>query len=601
MIKKRLRYLAFILTLLSLLLLIAGCRKSENPEITQHNFDNFINQLFVQQVQSDTLSLNYSLSKPENYGIIQSVITLGEYSAAQMNKRLLGSENHLKSLNSFQYNLLNADQKLTYDILKKYLELELVSGNYLYYNECLGPTTGIQAQLPILLAEYNFYTKKDIDNYIALLPSVYTYFQDIATFEREKSAKGLFMNDNVADRIINQCKSFIVDPENNFLIEYFNEKVSTYKGLSDSEIVNYQEANRDGVLQYIIPAYELIIEVLEELKGTGTNPSGLFHYPQGKEYYECLTKYKTGSNKSMAQMAEMLDREIADGILDITTLSLTDATIMEKYLSFYSFPVTDPEEILQNLQRDILVDFPDPVPVNCEIKYVHDSLSEYLSPAMYLVPAMDDYKNNNIYINGNDENTLAFIYTTVAHEGYPGHLYQCVYFRDKEPAPIRHIMNFLGYDEGWATYVEMYSYHIAGIDANLAKFLESNNRVILCMYARTDIGIHYEGWTRNDVISYVMKFIGDQDIAETIYQSLLEEPAIYLPYAIGFLEIKEMRNRAELELEESFVAKDFHKFLLDIGPAQFVIINKYLDEWLDSKKEQKMGLDAISAPDTITK
>jgi uncharacterized protein (DUF885 family) len=202
---------------------------------------------------------------------------------------------------------------------------------------------------------------------------------------------------------------------------------------------------------------------------------------------------------------------------------------------------------------------------------------------MYLVPPIDSYQNNNIYINGNNKKTLSMIYTTVAHEGYPGHLYQCVYFRNQKPAPIRNILNFIGYDEGWATYVEMYSYHLAGIDENLADFLEINNMVILCMYARADIGIHYQGWTKDEVVEYIKQYLGDEKIAGSIYDTLLEEPVIYLPYAIGYLEIMELRKKAELELGNQFVAKDFHKFLLNIGPAQFNIIEEHMDLWIKSR------------------
>jgi len=235
------------------------------------------------------------------------------------------------------------------------------------------------------------------------------------------------------------------------------------------------------------------------------------------------------------------------------------------------------------LKIDIAADFPEAVPVNCEIKYVPASLSEYLSPAMYLVPPIDSYTNNDIYINGNDSKTLSMIYTTVAHEGYPGHLYQCVYFLNQKPAPIRNLMNFVGYDEGWATYVEFYSYHIAGIDENLADFLEVNNAVILCMYARADIGIHYEGWTKKKVVEYIKNFIGDEKVAGLIYDTLLEEPAIYLPYAVGYLEIMELRQEAEQAFGDKFIAKDFHRFLLDIGPAQFGIIEKYLKLWVENR------------------
>jgi uncharacterized protein (DUF885 family) len=539
-----------------------------------------MNELFVQEVQTDTLSLNYSLANPEKYGIENKKTTLGEYSVSHMNEDLSVSENNLKRLLSFEYNQLTLKQKLTYDIVKKYYETDLNYGDYTYYNECLGPTTGIQAQLPILLAEYSFYKREDIDEYLRLLPCVYDYFEDIAQFEREKSERGLFMSDHVADRIIAQCEAFIANPKENFLINYFNEKISQYKGLSDEEIASYQAVNKDAILNDVVPAYEMLIEVLNELKGSGKNDAGLYYYPEGQAYYESLAKMKTGSDKSMQEIIKMLDNAIGKGVVDITSLTMTDPSIVDKYLDFTTFPITNPEEILSDLKVDIAADFPEAVPVNCKIKYVPESLSEYLSPAMYLVPPIDNYSNNDIYINGNDAKTLSMIYTTVAHEGYPGHLYQCVYFLNQKPAPIRNVMNFVGYDEGWATYVEFYSYHIAGIDENLADFLEINNAVILCMYARADIGIHYEGWTKKNVVNYIKNFIGDAKVAGLIYDTLLEEPAIYLPYAVGYLEIMELRKEAELALGDNFVAKDFHRFLLDIGPAQFGVIEDYLKLWV---------------------
>jgi uncharacterized protein (DUF885 family) len=580
--KKIFRFLTFF-TFLFFTVLLTGCSRKPSSGQVQENFDKFMNDLFVEEVQADTLSLNYSLAKPENYGIHMKEITMGEYSVNRMNEDLSFSENSLKRLETFDYNQLTSDQKLTYNIVKNYLELDLDFGDYMYYSECLGPTTGIQAQLPILLAEYSFYDKSDIEEYLKLLPCVYDYFKDISEYEKEKSKHGLFMSDVVAKRIISQCESFIAEPEDNFLIDYFNERISSYKSLTKEEITYYKTQNRNAVLNNVIPAYQLLIDTLSGLLGTGTNNAGLYYYPEGQAYYECLAKYKTGSDKSMEEIIKMLDKALSDGIIDITSLTMSDPKIVDKYLAFTSFPITDPEEILTDLKTDINKDFPEAVPVNCKIKYVPASLSDYLSPAMYLVPPIDNYKNNNIYINGKDSKTLSMIYTTVAHEGYPGHLYQCVYFRNQNPAPIRNVLNFVGYDEGWATYVEFYSYHIAGINETLADFLETNNKVILCMYARADIGIHYEGWTKKEVVNYITKFIGDEEVADLIYHTLLEEPAIYLPYAVGYLEIMELRNKAEAALGNKFVAKDFHKFLLDIGPAQFGIIEDYMEAWVEKR------------------
>ncbi len=586
MYKKIIRYTFILILFVGTITLGSSCDKKK-PQQIQADFDAFLNQIFVHEVQADTLTLNYSLASPEAYGIEKPDITLGEFTIGEMQEQISLSENYLKRLKGFDYNSLTEEQQLTYEILKQELELILIYGDYLYYTECLGPTTGIQAQLPILLAEYNFYTREDIDDYLSLLPCVYSYFEDIAAFEREKSKRGLFMRDEVADSIIDQCEAFIENPKENFLIEYFEEKLEGYEGLSKADIASYKAKNVKDILEYVIPAYQLLIDTLTELKGTGINEAGLYYYPDGQSYYEYLAKTKTGTGKSMEELAKLLDTAIGNEVLQITRITLAHPDILDRYLEFTSFPITDPEAILEDLKKDIVEDFPEPVPVSCEIKYVDESLSEYLSPAMYLVPALDAYKDNNIYINGNDEETLSKIYTTVAHEGYPGHLYQCVYFRDQNPAPIRSIMNFTGYDEGWATYVEHYSYQLAGIDEIMAEFLESNSAVMLFMYARADIGIHYEGWNEKKALAYINSFVGDPDLttSQMIYDTLLEEPAIYLPYAIGFLEISELRAEAENQLGAAFDARDFHKFLLDIGPAQFTIIEHYFDEWLQTKAE----------------
>lgn len=569
---------------LCIILLFNGCSSLSKRENVRNNFDTFMNDLFVDEVQTDTLSLNYSLAYPEKYGIKNKKATLGDYGISQMREDLTESENYLHRLLSYKYSLLSSNQQLTYDIVKNYLKQDLEFGNYMYYSECLGPTTGIQAQLPILLAEYSFYDKEDIEEYLKLLPCVKNYFEDIIEYEREKSAHGLFMNDNVAQHIIEQCEAFISSPAENFLIQYFNERISSYPGLTNKEMKHYMSLNEKAVLCSVIPAYRELVDALKKLKGTGTNKAGLYYYPEGQAYYECLVKSKTGSDKSMEQMIDMLEDGLNDGIAKITALSAKDPKLMDKYLSFTTFPITNPKDILADLKKDMSADFPEAVSVNCEIKYVPASLTDYLSPAMYLVPPLDSYDNNNIYINGNNKKTLSMIYTTVAHEGYPGHLYQCVYFRSHHPAPIRNILNFVGYDEGWATYVELYSYHLAGIDEDLADFLATNNKVILCMYARADIGIHYQGWKKEQMVQYVNQYVQDEKAAGLIYDTLLEEPGIYLPYAIGYLEIANLRKQAESELGSKFSAKDFHKFLLDIGPAQFDIIKDHMEQWISSKK-----------------
>lgn len=573
----------YLWLLLSVLLSFsfAGCSRQtiDKPPNTE-DFDTFTNRIFTSEVQKSTITLNFSLANPKEYSILDTKATLGHYTIEEMQKNLLEAENNLAVLTSYHYKSLSEDQKLTYDILKEVWELESKTGDLLLYNEVLGPTTGLQAQLPVLLAEYNFYTKDDINTYLDLLPLIYDYFGEICAFEKEKSDAGLFMNDKVADNILDQCKTFIKNKEDNYLIEIFNDKIDTFKGLSALEIRTYKAANKDAVLHSIIPAYELLINTLTTLKGTGANDGGLSHFEKGKEYYEYLLKANTGSSRTVEELKDMLDTSITNNLMKLNTIIGKDPDVYDSVMNI-TYSLTDPTEILEYLKTAIQKDFPACPEVNYSVKYVHESLQEHLSPAMYLIPAIDNYKENIIYINNNPEYDLQQIFNTLAHEGYPGHLYQSVYFRDKNPAPIRSLLDFGGYAEGWATYVEYYSYHLTDFSKEVADFLEANMAANMALYCKLDIGINYDGWSLSETADYLNGFgITDKSTIEVLYTTMIEEPALYPQYGIGYLEIIKLKETAIDVLKDKFNAKMFHQFLLDIGPAPFDIIAARMETWM---------------------
>ncbi|MBE5960421.1 MAG: DUF885 domain-containing protein [Lachnospiraceae bacterium] len=560
-----------------------GCQLKSTKEEPLKSFDAFITEMFQKEVSADTISLHYCISNPENYGIKEPEASLGEYSVTHMNEEISKAENYLSTLKRYDPAELTEEEKLIYDILMITLENTIKTGDYLYYQETLGPTTGVQAQLPILLAEYSFYKESDITTYLNLLGSIGTYFEQISEFEREKSEKGFFMSDDVADMIISQCSDFIKDPENNLLIECFNEKIASFEGLSAESMISYAEQNKKAVLESVIPAYENLIATLQELKGTSTNQIGLCGFNEGKAYYELLCQMSTGSSKTIKEMKTALSNTLNSSILTMTTIQIQNPTITTQ-LNTFKFPKTDPYEILTYLKGAIKDDFPAINDVNCSVRYVHESMRDHLSPAMYLVPPIDCYTENYIYINNNPVYDMSEIFPTIAHEGYPGHLYQNVYFRSQNPNPVRNIINITGYDEGWATYVEAYSYSLAGLTKDLQNMLVANMIALHCLYSLSDIGIHYEGWTKSDTAEFWNVYGISSDIAEDIYYTILSEPGIYLPYSIGYIEIMELQTKAKNALGDKFTLMNFHEFLLKIGPCPYSVINAYMEKWLSSQK-----------------
>ncbi|MDE7211193.1 MAG: DUF885 domain-containing protein [Lachnospiraceae bacterium] len=578
------RLLPLLLSFCILLLSACGTKPQEDKKTTPDiPFGEFVDELYRTEVAADTLTLHYSLAHPENYGITAGDITLGSYSQKDVTDSIPEIEASRETLLSYDYDSLTKVEQVLYDCILFTMDSNLALSKYEYYSEPLGPTTGLQAQLPILLAEYHFYSKEDIETYLELLTQIKDYFEDIAQYEREKSAAGTFMSDSVAEEIISQCQNYIQNPEENLLIECFNNTVENFDGLTRDEIILYEEQNREAVLGSVIPAYELLIDTLTQLKGTAVYEGGVSSLPDGAAYFEALARYETGSSMTMKEMQKRLKTAVQTALVSMSAAQFTDTTLYSRYERM-KYPATDPAEGLEYLKNAIKTDFPALDDVDYSVKYVHKSLQEYLSPAMYLVPPFDDRNNNNIYINQNPEYDLSSIFTTLAHEGYPGHLYQNVYYLSTDPQPLQQLLRTSGYTEGWGTYAELYGYTLAGFDEALAEFCRNNMTAILCLYGLTEIGVHYSGWDVDATVSFWSDYGIDAKTAKEIYGTILAEPCSYLPYCVGYLEFMDLKALAQEALGDAFSPLDFHTFILTLGPAPFATVKTALEEWISEQK-----------------
>ncbi len=575
----------------------------------EERFVQFTEEVFRSEMRGSTLNLHYTIADPDTYQVNSSDVTLGDASLKARQQSCAVLENYLDTLNTFNYEELSPKRQLTYDVFSHYLETELSAATLLLYDEPLSPTLGVQAQLPILLAEYTFRTKGDIEDYLCLLTRIPDYFSSVLAFERDKSEAGLFMSSDCAVEVIRQCREFINDPENNYLIEIFNEKIDAIQNLSTDEKTAYKTRNRSILEGYVIPAYETLISGIGALEGSGVNNKGLYWLPEGKSYYQYLVKSKVGDDRSIEEIEEDIKAQMvadytaiqelarqylgsqsddagqSDDALSSEYSDAADMAVISSAVSSDSGNTTTDSEssarkpvvMLEDLRRKITTDFPLLPEVSYQVKYVHSSLQEYLSPAFYLTPAIDDYKSNVIYINPASNYNDLELYTTLAHEGYPGHLYQSVYFNTQDPDLLRCLLDVGGYTEGWATYVEMYSYSLWEEDTALASLGQRNRSFTLGLASLLDIGIHYRGYSLAEVTSFLEQLGFESSTAESLYQSILQAPANYLQYYVGYLNFSSLRDTAKEQLQDRFSLKDFHQFILETGPAPFSILQQQIN------------------------
>lgn len=555
----------------------------ENTLKIQQDFDRRMEELFLSEVDNSLITLHYTLADPSALGITDYDRTLGSYTVEDARNAVKDAKAVKVQLDAIDKRLLREDQLLTHTILSSYLNTMISSEGMELYDQPLSSSLGIQAQLPILLAEYAFYTRQDIEDYLSLLSSIDTYYASIAAYEKERSDAGLGLCDISLDRIIKSCNAYLIDANHSFMAETFAERLNQVEGLTQEEKDAYIAKNLAAIDGHFVPAYKSLIESLTSLKGTGPNDKGLYHYPEGKKYYEYLVNSYTGTSfQDIASLKAAINAQMLDDLTSMDKLLAKNPDLAKQMYS-YSFALTEPHQILENLKKQCQKDFPSIDGYECNIKPVPKALEGTLSPAFYLTVPIDRPQDNSIYINNGVTSTNKNLYSTLAHEGYPGHMYQTLYFNSQNTANIRKLLSFNSYSEGWATYVEYYSYGLDnGLDKNLSQLLKHNAAFTLSLYAMLDISIHYEGWDLKQMAEYLNHYfrISDDSVISTIYYDIVENPANYLEYYVGYLEILNMQKDAKKALGSSYSGMEFNRFLLDIGPAPFSVIRPYFNEWL---------------------
>ena len=559
--------------LFSSIFFLNGCEatfleeKKSSKEAENERFASFTEKLFCKEVATSQISLHYTLKEPEAYGIDKADTAYGMIQTDSTQIKT-AAENMQQALYTFSYEKLNVKNRITYDLLKQYLRNVREEADYLYYEEPLNTVNGVQTQIPIVLSEYQFYDRTDVEAYLDVLSETRDYFQQIIAFEREKADRGLFLSDEMADQVLEQCNAFLAMGNGNYLYSTFVSRIGELQELPEKEKSDYIQQNARQMEEQVYPAYEDLIQAVKELKGKGTNEKGLCYFPEGRKYYEWYIQQSVGVTDTIRELEQQTRRQISEditGMEEAVNEAKQAAAIMENGKA---------ERILEKLKKGIANAFPEIPKTSLRIKYVPEEMQEHLSPAFYMIPAIDYTEENVIYVNQIQMRDDLTLFTTLAHEGYPGHLYQTIFFENTDPDPVRSILNFDGYVEGWATYAEMCSYYLMPLSKTQAAILQKNSSVILALYALADMGIHYEGWSRMDTVEFYARYgIKDAETVNKIYDLILGSPGNYLKYYIGYVKFLELKKEWIKSGNQS--QKEFHQAVLSVGPAPFEIVGKY--------------------------
>lgn len=569
-------------------------------------FRAFAQNFFLEEVQANPIHLHYTIDDPAAYGIDESSLTLPIYQAGSATEEIYALSQTREELSRIDPNALQEKNRRLYELLDSYLAAAADVAAHPYFSEPLSPSSGVPSELPILFAEYRLDDVADVENYLNILEQLPAYFDGLILYEQEKAAAGLFMSDASADRMIAQCTALLdadaLEEGSHFLETTFADRLQRLvdEGTLTSEAASAYEAQHKRLLTtLVVPSYDRLADALTLLKGQGGELCGLAEKENGQNYYLALLKLRTGSYRSIQDIKRLLAEDLKlnyESLIAILRQNPALQTMITQTPAF--LPEMTPEEVLSDLRREIGTTYPaipqgrDNAPIHSTIKYVDESLAAYSAPAFYMTPPIDNICENLICLNPKDTEDDLSLYTTLAHEGYPGHLYQTVYskrFQEQEGSPpLGSVLYYGGYVEGWAMYVELASYDRA-IALAVREYPEAalyyqacrlDRQFRLGLYSLLDVAIHYDGLSLEEVGALCRRLgLSDSDALSSLYAYIAEEPCNYLKYYLGYLEIMELKKQAAVlwsdtdQMRATYDNTDFlyrfHTFLLQNGPADY--------------------------------
>lgn len=554
-----------------------------SPSQTRAYFDELLEYDFISSVTADTLTLHSSLRYPEEYGITDYEVSWGNMNVTFTQQDVDNNIAWIKQFRTLNRDHLTYEQQQSYDLYEYQLgKFRDSIDTYYYYDPFMG-SGGYHAMMPMLLGEYDFFIARDVEDYLVLLGTLNELFDTLIRLEYERIDRGLFMTDAAVDDVIQSCNDFLSTTDDNILIRTFDKRVDALEGVGDDQKELWKAQNRRLFSDVVVPVYENLIAEMRSMKGSGTNDQGLAHYPYGKAYYT-YRLHRMGIARSPEEIIHLAENTVRDYTAQFYAILRADPNALS------GDPITPErtaEEIMDFLKEQCKGRFPElPDNVQYKLTVIDDTLKDFVPPAFYFVPRLDDYTNNSIYYN-NDYFTIDrdYMFFVFAHEGYPGHLLQNVSLMSSDLSDWRKNTNFTAYSEGWATYVEYYAYDFLDVPAVTANIARLWDELYMLMMMRLDMGIHYEGWSKQDLVDYmnsgdVFLFNYPTDTLHSIYDFIVVNPMNSVPYVTGLFEVRSLAARYQNLLGDGYSDLLFHTEMLKYGEAPFGILQRWMDESL---------------------
>ena len=588
------RTISLLLALTMVLLSLTGCvrvpaRKyakataapTAEPVDTWADIDM---DFFREYLKSDITSLHQLVKDPAAFGIDYDSVerSLGTYKEDADREWYLFIEDTLRRMDALDQSTLSAQDKMAFETVYQFCQWELEGEEFYGYFEPLTELTGIQTDIPIIFWFYELKTKQDVEDYLTLLADLPRFFDELLEYERYRAeVLHIFMLESSLDAIIeNDIQPILEARETSFLIPLFQERVAKVAGLTQEEIQAYEERNVALVINDYYQAYLNLKEGLEALRPYCREPMGV--KATGDEKYLRWFAYQLKNRCS----EEADPKAVAD--LLYSSLNKTIDLYSNAYKHGGGQPkVTSVGSVDDNIAylKSVLDPLLPPIPqVEVEYEDMPSELREGRSTAFYLVAPFDEWQINHIVVA--DPENLDNLISTLAHEGFNGHLYQYVYHRSMPGLSLtQQLLESTAYAEAWSQFSESMladhvdkKYTVADLQAD-----HYGSQCVVELVAYWTIRVNCFGDSFDKVYAQMGRLLGEdkETFRKEIYEPfIIGHPFYYMPYAYGYARLVNLIDVAQQKLGDRFDEKAFLAQYLSYGPSSFNLLADRLDKWV---------------------
>jgi uncharacterized protein (DUF885 family) len=525
-----------------------------------------------------------------------------DYSVKAENAWLAREQNFLMQLAAIDPDGFTDQEKISRDLLLRQFADDAEAAQFKAWELSLDQMSGIHTTYPQLVAQLNFTTVKDYDDWIARLHAIPKAFEQVTTNLAIGIEDGRVPPKYLLQKALDQVKELAHQkPEDSPLALPLKRFPAAIKPADQDRI---KAETLAAIAKEVLPAYLRIARFLEvSYIPAGRTEPGITSLPDGAKYYQFLIRRTTTTSLTAEQIHQIGLDEVKRDEAEMLTIAqkLGFADLASFRASLKTNPKqhpTSPEALLAAyrgylgpMQTQLPKYFGRLPKAPFEVAAVPEYLEKTSAPAYYEAGTPDGSRPGRLRIDTYNaaSRNLYSVEAIAYHEGLPGHHLQISIAQELGDIPtFRKHQHYTAYIEGWGLYSERLGKDVGFYQDPYSDYGRLEADIWRAIRLVVDTGVHSEHWTRQQMVE---TFHAHSNIDETSIQTEVDRyiawPSQALAYKVGQLKILELRDRAKQSLGDKFDLRAFHDQLLDSGALPLDVLSERIDAWIASQKAAK--------------